>query len=194
MKYKRYTGRKTKSTILCIVVIAVCIAILCIMEYRDSSREDPIVGECTYVKSNVTHHDDYGVLAIKLHVIIESPVDAATEPLNANGRDGVARGDVISGNITYYDICLDCCGKTDGITASGIGIWNGMDDPHIAACNWLPFGSVVSVNGVEYTIADRGGIGLNEIGRLDIFIPEGHQRALELGRSYADIEIIYINS
>ena len=55
----------------------------------------------------------------------------------------------------------------------------------------LPFGTIVAIDGKTYIIADRGGSELNKIGRLDIFTPEGHRAAIELGRIYGVIiEII----
>lgn len=35
-------------------------------------------------------------------------------------------------------------------------------------------GSVIKVNGQNYTVVDRGGSGLSTVGRIDIFTPEGH--------------------
>ncbi len=80
----------------------------------------------------------------------------------------------------------------NGITASGLKIENGVEpDIPVAACNWLPFGTIVVIDGKTYIIADRGGSELNKIGRLDIFTPEGHRAAIELGRIHgAKIEII----
>lgn len=98
---------------------------------------------------------------------------------------------IITGDITYFCVCLKCCGKLDGITASGMVIKNGMENPYIASCNWLPFGTVIKIDGVEYTIMDRGGRSLDKVGRIDIFVPEGHEAALELGRDKnVDIEIV----
>lgn len=115
--------------------------------------------------------------------------DHKLEPRTYNG---ITEGDIITGELTHYCICQKCCGKTDGITASGLKIENGVEpDIPVAACNWLPFGTIVEIDGKTYIIADRGGSELNKIGRLDIFTPEGHQAAIELGRIHgAKIEII----
>ena len=46
------------------------------------------------------------------------------------------------------------------------------------------------INGVMYTVEDRGGSGIeNDIGRVDIFVPD-HNEALRLGR-YDTIAYIY---
>lgn len=104
--------------------------------------------------------------------------------------NGIFEGDIIDGEITHYDVCVKCCGKTDGVTASGFVIQNGVDDPYIAACNWLPFGAVIAIDGVEYTIRDRGGRGLSTFGRIDVFVPGGHAKALELGRKQAALVVV----
>jgi hypothetical protein len=103
---------------------------------------------------------------------------------------GIHEGDVIRGKLYHYTVSAEECGKTNGITASGKRIYNGMPDPHIVACNWLPLGTVVEFNGVRYTVLDRGGVGLSKVGNLDVFCPGGKAQALRLGVSSANIKII----
>ena len=55
-------------------------------------------------------------------------------------------GQSISGRYTHYCACAVCNGNSRGITTSGRRIYNGMSNPHYVACNWLPLGSVISVN------------------------------------------------
>ena len=86
--------------------------------------------------------------------------------------NGIYEGDTITGTLTYYDVCLSCCGKTDGITASGIRIQNGVEpETPVVGCNWLPLMTIITIDGVEYIVADRGGDSLNTVGRLDVFNP-----------------------
>ena len=103
--------------------------------------------------------------------------------------NGITEGALINGNASHYCAC-GVCGSGKGVTASGVKVWNGMDDPHIVACNWLPLGTVVRVNGVEYTVSDRGGKSLSSKGRLDVFTPAGHQACKQLGRKNITIEIV----
>lgn len=57
--------------------------------------------------------------------------------------------------ITGYDICYRCCGKTDGITASGTYATAGRT---VAAPYNLPFGTKLYIDGIGYrTVEDRGG-------------------------------------
>lgn len=120
------------------------------------------------------------------------PPEASEPASKPKTYNGITEGDVIIGELTHYDVCVSCCGKTDGVTASGLVIWNGMDDPRIVGCNWLPFGAVVEFSGLQYTVADRGGKNLDSIGRLDVYTPDGNQAALQLGR-VSDVEITVVS-
>lgn len=57
--------------------------------------------------------------------------------------------------VTGYDTCAACCGKTDGITASGTTATVGRT----CAANGLPFGTRLWIEGIgERTVEDRGGM------------------------------------
>ncbi|MBQ7922353.1 MAG: hypothetical protein IJ325_07230 [Clostridia bacterium] len=106
--------------------------------------------------------------------------------------NGIYEGDTITGTLTYYDVCLSCCGKTDGITASGIRIQNGVEpETPVVGCNWLPLMTIITIDGVEYIVADRGGDSLNTVGRLDVFNPAGHEDSLQKGID-RDAEIVIV--
>lgn len=72
---------------------------------------------------------------------------------------------------TPYD-----CGT---ITATGETVHVGG-----VACNFLPFGTVVVIDGVEYVVNDRCGID----GCIDIFM-ESYEDAIEFGRRYKEVYI-----
>lgn len=63
--------------------------------------------------------------------------------------------------ITGYDPhCSHCCGKTNGITASG----NQAEFGTSAGCNNLPLGTIIYIEGYgTYRIDDRGGMSTNHI-------------------------------
>ena len=103
---------------------------------------------------------------------------------------GIAEGDVIIGELTYYCACPKCNGKWAGITADGTVL--DQNTKPIASANWLPLGTVVEIGGRQYRVADRGGKSLDRIGRLDIYVPEGHQAALDAGLRQG-IEIVIIS-
>lgn len=79
--------------------------------------------------------------------------------------------------LTAYCPCEKCCGKTDGITASGTQATAGRTiavDPRV-----FPYGTKVIVDGHEYVAEDTGGA--IKGARLDIFF-DTHEEALNFGR------------
>lgn len=77
---------------------------------------------------------------------------------------------------TAYCPCVECCGKTDGITATGTIATQGRTiaaDPSV-----LAYGTVLSINGNTYTVEDCGGAIKGN--RIDIFY-NSHEEALEFG-------------
>lgn len=69
--------------------------------------------------------------------------------------------------ITYYCACKQCCGKEDGITASGVKVQEGVT---VAAdTSKLPFGTRIYIEDIGWrTVQDRGGAIKGN--RLDIYI------------------------
>lgn len=118
---------------------------------------------------------------------------AGAGSVKSNGiksRNGYTVGQKISGRYTHYCACATCNGNSRGITSSGKRISNGMANPYYIACNWLPLGSVINVDGTNYTVVDRGGSGLSAQGRIDIFTPEGHAACYRYGTGSCSIEIV----
>lgn len=84
--------------------------------------------------------------------------------------------------ITAYCACSICCGKSDGITATGTHATQGRTvavDPSV-----IPYGSVVIINGHEYIAEDCGG-GIDGT-QIDMFFND-HQEALNWGRRWLDV-------
>ena len=92
--------------------------------------------------------------------------------------------------ITSYCACSKCCGKTDGITASGKHVKYGY-----VAANWLPFGTKVRIEGLGiFEVQDRGAKSLfgskkNHIKHLDVYMPT-HKQARQFGVKYLKVEVI----
>ena len=86
---------------------------------------------------------------------------------------------------TAYCGCSQCCGKSDGITASGTRATEGRT---IAAdLSVFPFGTKLRINGNIYTVEDCGG-GING-NRLDIFY-SSHADALRFGVQTVTVEVM----
>ena len=82
--------------------------------------------------------------------------------------------------LTAYCACSKCCGKNDGITASGV---KAQADRTIAAGKQFPFGTELMIDGEIYVVEDRGGFGSNTI---DIYM-DSHSDALNFGVKYAKV-------
>ena len=126
---------------------------------------------------------------VKIGTKKKAPGADAT-PNGVKKLNGYTVGQVISGRYTHYCACATCNGNGRGITSSGRKISNGMANPYYIACNWLPLGSVINVDGTNYTVVDRGGSGLSRVGRIDIFTPEGHAACYRLGTGSCTIKIV----
>ena len=87
--------------------------------------------------------------------------------------------------ITAYCPCSACCGIwADGITSTGVTAKANHTiavDPSV-----IPYGSVLLINGIEYTAEDCGGAIKGK--RLDIYF-DTHEEALEFGRQTAEVYI-----
>ena len=118
------------------------------------------------------------------------PPGADATPNGVKSKNGYKVGQTISGRYTHYCACARCNGNGRGITSSGRKITNGMKNPYYIACNWLPLGSVINVDGTNYTVVDRGGRGLSKKGRIDIFTPEGHAACYRKGTGSCTIKIV----
>lgn len=86
--------------------------------------------------------------------------------------------------ISAYCPCVKCCGKTDGITASGTQATAGRT----AAMNGVPFGTRIVIDGHEYIVEDRGG-GLGKK-IIDIYF-DSHEEALNSGL-WVDKEVFQV--
>jgi len=101
-----------------------------------------------------------------------------------NGSRGNDMGEFV---VTFYDNCKVCCGKDEshpayGITASGERARRGY-----IACNWLPFGTVLEVEGLGiFTVKDWGAKSLfgtpkKPIKHIDVWVTS-HAEARRLGK------------
>ena len=87
--------------------------------------------------------------------------------------------------LTAYCACSKCCGKwAGGNTSSGTVPTQGRT----VACNTLPAGTKISINGHDYIVEDTGNMKGNVI---DIFF-NSHQEALNFGVKYAEV-FVYNN-
>lgn len=89
--------------------------------------------------------------------------------------------------VTYYTASYMECGKTDGITASGVPATEGRT----VAADHLPFGTVVEIDGVQYVVEDRFGAGHTD--KIDVYV-EDKEKAIKLGRRKVEVKIYEVNN
>lgn len=95
-----------------------------------------------------------------------------------SGQNGAYLGRFL---ITAYCPCIECCGKTDGVTACGrIATSNHT----LAADASVPFYTKLIINGQVYEVEDRGGA-ING-NHLDMFF-NSHSEAMQWGTKYCDV-------
>lgn len=114
-------------------------------------------------------------------VVESTPVETPKPAVTSRGNITSSNGRVNLGTytLTAYCACAKCCGKTDGITASGK---RATSNHTVAAPSSFPFGTKLEINGKIYTVEDRGGAIQGK--RLDIYF-DSHQEALNFGRRTA---------
>lgn len=123
--------------------------------------------------------------------IIKEPITkiVQVQTRSVTSRGSVSRTTGTSGQtgvykVTAYCPCVICCGKTDGITASGT---QATANRTIAAPKTFAFGTQVVINGITYTVEDRGGA--IQGNRIDIYM-DTHQQALQWGVRYLEVEVL----
>ena len=110
-------------------------------------------------------------------IVIEQPVQA-DEIQQSLTYKGVYK-------ITAYCPCKKCCGKSDGITASGEKAIEGIT---VAMDKSIPFGTKIYIDGVgERIVQDRGGAIKGN--RIDLYF-DSHQEALNFGRQTKQVTIL----
>lgn len=115
----------------------------------------------------------------------EEPEAAENELIEAALLARAVRLDDVT--VTHYDVCVECCGKDDGITASGLQAVPGVTvavDPAV-----IPLGSDVLVDygdgDFQYYRADDTGHGVDG-NAIDLCVAS-HAEALRLGRRTATV-------
>lgn len=101
-----------------------------------------------------------------------------TENTNSNNK-------WIWANVSAYCACSKCCGKTNGITASGTKATVGRT---IAAPSSYSFGTKIELEGLgTYVVEDRGGA--IQGNKIDVYFAS-HSEALAFGRKQIRMRVI----
>ena len=90
---------------------------------------------------------------------------------------------------TGYDACVQCCGNTLGITASGTHVHYDEDGETTCAVDTsiIPFGTRLLINGRVYVTDDRGSAVIGD--HVDLYFPT-HQEAVDYATQYVEVFVI----
>lgn len=114
----------------------------------------------------------------KTTVTSRSGSTARTESTNSNEK-------WIWANVSAYCACSKCCGKTNGITASGTKATAGRT---IAAPSSYSFGTKIELEGLgTYIVEDRGGA--IQGNKIDVYFAS-HSGALAFGRKQIRMRVV----
>ena len=135
--------------------------------------------------SEVPAEEPLEVTTTEQTTTVETTV-TTTEPITTTQPTTEAKSTTARFKLTAYCACAKCCGKTDGITASGTKATQGRTiavDPRV-----IPYGTKVIINGNTYIAEDCGGA-IKE-NRIDVYF-DSHSEALKFGVQYADVTILW---
>lgn len=139
----------------------------------DNKKVEPVIYECVCPVEEVENEEP----------VVEEEVVEETKPVEQ--IEQVEPSNLGRFMLTAYCACSQCCGKSDGITATGTIATQGRTiavDPRV-----IPYGTEVIINGNTYVAEDCGG-SING-NRIDVFF-NSHSEALQFGVQYADVYIV----
>ena len=121
--------------------------------------------------------------------VIKEPVDKIVQvQKNVTSRSSSTSRGSSSGTtlfkVTAYCPCIKCCGKTNGITASGTKAKEGRT---IATSSQFSFGTKLLINGTTYTVEDRGGAIKGN--KIDVYF-DTHAEAIAWGVKYLPVQVV----
>jgi 3D (Asp-Asp-Asp) domain-containing protein len=112
-----------------------------------------------------------------IKVKVENPIVRVCEPIEEKEPEPTPNYKAMEIVATAYCPCKKCCGKSDGITATGV---KAKANRTVAADpNILPYGTEILCGMGEFVVEDCGG-GIKG-NRVDFFF-DTHEEALKFGR------------
>lgn len=139
------------------------------------------------------------IFTVPVYVITEKISAQAVEPVEVSEVSEVSEPIVeqeyttsaaereyieVTATLTAYCPCVKCCGKSDGITASGTQATAGRT---VAVdTRLIPYGTEISIDGKTYVAEDCGGKVKGYT--IDVFFGS-HEEALNFGRQTKTVKI-----
>lgn len=129
------------------------------------------------ISSKVIKEPRNQIVQVQTKVISSRSVSSRTSGYATTAQSGRYK-------VTAYCSCAKCCGKTNGMTASGVRATSGHT---VAAPSTFAFGTQLEINGQVYTVEDRGGA--IQGNRIDIYM-DSHSQALAWGSRYVEVQVL----
>lgn len=137
------------------------------------------------LRTEVQANENEIVETTEICSVVETTIEEPTTeiPLTTVKHEDVPNyRDLGTYKLTAYCSCSKCCGKSDGITASGTkpkANHTVAVDPSV-----IPLGTELYIGGTYYTAEDTGGAIKGN--RIDICV-DSHEEALRLGTGYVKV-------
>ena len=141
--------------------------------YKVTYKDDVEI-EREEISSEIITEPVYKIVEVQTKTVTSRSSSRTT---GTSGQSGIYK-------ITAYCSCAICCGQSTGITASGA---TATANHTIAAPSTFSFGTKVVINGVTYTVEDRGGAIQGNC--IDIYM-DTHAEALQWGVRYLYVEVL----
>lgn len=173
--YYKYTCR----------ILAMVLAIMTVSLFAVSFK---LLNQQNAAMAAQMEYEDYKAEADKTKAELLKQLDAATaptepaptEPEPPTEPETTYREHLGEFTITYYCACEKCCGKTDGITASGAVVREGVTVAVDRSV--IPLGTYLYIEGIGYRVAQDVG-GAIKGNKIDVYM-KNHNDALKCGVEY----------
>lgn len=165
-----------KDIIEIFLLVAILAALLTLVLRTEVQADEIDVVETTEITSVAETTTEATAEATTVYV---APVTTTEIPLTTVKFEDIPDYiDLGTYKLTAYCSCSKCCGKSDGITASGTKATAGRT----VAAKGFSFGTKLMISGDTYIVEDRG-VGS---GVIDIYF-DSHEEALNFGVKYAKV-------
>jgi 3D (Asp-Asp-Asp) domain-containing protein len=153
---------KLKIILAIILILAVVFAVLTIFADAASPIDEKIneqktIKDKAHQAANLLRDLGYAESSVEIKGLQAKWTEAHTELKRLEKYEYMG-----SYSITGYDACYSCCGKTDGITASGTKATAGRT----VAMKGVPFGTKIYIDGIGERVVEDRGVGY---GTVDVY-------------------------
>ena len=153
-------------------------------------KRAPLVGAIIYILlmiTGCTTNNDAEVSTSTLTQTEEIDVSSSAQIVEEPAEPTINYINLGTFKISAYCHCSKCCGKSDGITATGTKVQANRTiavDPKV-----IPLGSQVIIDGQTYTYVAEDTGGAIKDKKIDLYFPT-HREALNWGIQYKEVSLV----